>query len=344
MSYDQVKRTAEATISAVVAVLAMSAVAAAQTNEPLQVKVYLAGTLRDGARGTHAVEDVPDAPGEASTWTVYAKTTDPLGVASGAVPAGWLAGYSHGWTLQLRRSAGEPGVARVDVEWSRKELAGGTVQAGDRRTIALKEGEHHILDFVPIPSGPYANVVLELEAVHVEEPQFQSEMLAYDLWLVHEGREGRVTRQVAVTGIHGQQTPYWFDPPRFPIGTAATDQPALELSVSGTVRGRVRPDGRLEVTLVSRRTLIMSAGLGALARRAHTGGADIGEKTFLASPGETIAVELPAPGGSFTLVPNFAIPVHLQPGVTVLGDRLHVSRAEFFGSGKTSILVTVRRR
>lgn len=59
------------------------------------------------------------------------------------------------------------------------------------------------------------------------------------------------------------------------------------MTVSGTVRGRIQPDGSVELLLVARRSARPAEGHWAT--EAH------GDKRVQATPGETVQLELPAP-------------------------------------------------
>ena len=243
----------------------------------------------------------------------------------------------------MRRLTNAGEAVRLDVTWSRSELSNGIAQstASDRRTIALKEGERHVLDFIAIaaPESAIANAVLEIEVPRNEVPGYGNDTLAYDVWLVHETAAGRkLTRHLTTAGSQGQATPFAFAPLRFGIDAASPgdgSEGPVNVTLKGTLTGRVKPDGRIDITLTSERTIDCTSGMSAR---------ESGTKAFVSAPDETTAVDYPWAFGYCPLSRGVAKPAHARPGVVERDGGLRVDLKQFFAGEKTSILVTARRQ
>jgi len=185
----------------------------------------------------------------------------------------------------------------LDVEWKRYlRSAGGEPRrvAGGRRSVALREDEHHLLDFVPVEEltgrGSCHSLALELKASVAEDPALASRRISYDLWLVDDGPGGRsATRRWRAVAKHGEAREFEFEPLRRHMkdGSGATDAVGAQTHVGGHLRGRMMSDGSLEVALLAWRRDLPSE------RHWLLGGS--GEKLVRVAAGETIRLELPTP-------------------------------------------------
>jgi hypothetical protein len=126
----------------------------------------------------------------------------------------------------------------------------------------------------------------------VEDPALAREQVGYEMWLVHEtpGAERR-SDYLRLTATHGQEQAFEFPHVRIPAEAGSHETVTeLQIDVSGSVRGRIRPDGSLDLSLESERMLWYVAPDGG---GEHVG--DGGEKLLNVQPGEVIRVELPGP-------------------------------------------------
>jgi len=201
----------------------------------------------------------------------------------------WLA------TIQPTKVAGDD--ITLVVDWKRFDAAGQggrEARAGGSQTMTLKSGERHILDFVassaPAPST-CESVVVHVEASLVDDPPLANTTLAYDLWLVDQDPSGRqVTRHMEIAGRQRESISFRF----FPIGWSADGSPAPEdrrpdmaIEVSGTLTGRLLPDGTLRIAVRPSRSV----------RAGDAGGsAGYAETTLSMKPGETIRMDIPPSG------------------------------------------------
>lgn len=184
----------------------------------------------------------------------------------------------------------------VAYKWERRTGDPSVTPSEGKGEVTLTEHGRALLDYVPVldtTAGCFRNVALELTATIPEDPVFADRRIAYDLWLVRENDGKRFTRRLQLIGKQGENVA--FDYGRFrsqlhgvppPKGSTATHY-IIEMAVSGTVRGRIQPDGSVELFLVAHRSARPAEGHWATA--AH------GDKRVQATPGETVQLELPAP-------------------------------------------------
>ena len=248
--------------------------------------------------------------------------------------------YDYLWQVDVKPASIGLDIVTFDVEWTRTDVKDGARQigAGDHRTITLRQGDRHVLDFINCsPDARCANQFLQVEAVPVEDPAVAETAFGYDLWLVHQTAEGgKVTRQSLVSGRQGEKVPFNFASVPLQLDEAATpdaDSP-YRLRVSGTIVGRVKPDGTIEIALSARRG------------QSRTVSVDLGEgaKTFLSKLDETTSVALPPISGraQWRADAGFKLTTP-RPGVSMRGDSVIIDLKQFFENTSTAILVTVHK-
>jgi hypothetical protein len=159
--------------------------------------------------------------------------------------------------------------------------------------LNLREGDRVLLDFARSPDPRCArSFALELSAELAEDPALAREQVGFEMWLVHEspGAEKR-SDYLRLTATQGQELAFQFPHVRVPASVGSHEVATeLHIDVRGTVRGRIRPDGSIDLSLESERTLWYVAPDGA---GEHVG--DGGEKLLNVRPGEVLRVELPGP-------------------------------------------------
>jgi len=168
--------------------------------------------------------------------------------------------------------------------------ARGRISRGDAH---LTEGGRALLDFVPAfeaSSGCWHNLALELSASILEDPAFKDHRIGYDLWLVSEGHGSRQTRRLQLIGKQGEKVAFDYGTFRAKLPVAplpGKDAYIVEMTVTGSIRTRIQPDGSMEILLAANR--------GAHASEGSWYSAAHGSKSFRAMPSETLKLELPAP-------------------------------------------------
>ncbi|MDX1388039.1 MAG: hypothetical protein R3344_02560, partial [Acidobacteriota bacterium] len=110
------------------------------------------------------------------------------------------------------------------------------------------------------------------------------------------------------------------------------------LEVMGALRGRVRPDGSIDVRLGATRWV--DAEKAGTPRRGGIGGG--GTKVFSVLAGETVSMVLPAPGGRNGV--SVTTTVKTQ-GAEVKSDstEVWVDNKEFFAGHQDELILTVTR-
>jgi len=226
--------------------------------------------------------------------TMFATSADLCGRGIGGAGAtDHIGSPRHVWTVRFTLNAAEIDRIAVDVDVERQDDGLG----GARRTLRqliLTEGAPHILDFVESSGRTcgQASAVLEVSAVAIESPALSRRLLNYDLWLTQRDGTGREwTRREARTAEQGERVDFRFQPLMWST-TMLMPSLGIDLTiderVSGSIRGRLRADGQLELSLATSRRLGHGNGWT---------GSEGGTKVFTARAGEAVSVELPRMGG-----------------------------------------------
>jgi hypothetical protein len=157
--------------------------------------------------------------------------------------------------------------------------------------LTLREGDRVLLDYADrAPSGSplcMRNFSLELTAGVAEDPTLVDRQLRYDIWLVHAGPGGeKSTHHVGIAAAQGQKIPFRFDNAKIrPQGAAPGEW--LWLGVEGAVRGRVRGDGTVDLSIEGFRRLAYGS-----AEEPEGGTAQGTDKILNVQPGEAVRIEL----------------------------------------------------
>jgi hypothetical protein len=249
--------------------------------------------------------------------------------------------YDYLWQLDVCPISVALDVVTLNLDWRRTDLKNGARQTsgGDHRTLTLRQGERHLLDFVSCsPDAPCVNQFLELHAVPVENSAAADTVLSYDIWLVHQTAEGgKVTRHSLASGRQGEKVPFAFVAVPLQLDAAATPDAAspYRLQVSGTIAARLKPDGTIDVALSSTRN--EQSPMGALGRGE-------GVKSYTCRPDETTSISLPAIPGSTRWRADAGLKLRSPGrGVTVSGDAVVIDLNQFFENTNTAILLTVHK-
>jgi hypothetical protein len=192
----------------------------------------------------------------------------------------------------------------LSVSWRRLEPGSDgkpTESASEEiESVSLREKDRVLLDFVRSPeSRCIRNAALEITASIKEDAALASSQLTYDLWLVHEARDGKhASGRAQLTAGQGELTSFAFPRQKLPaLASGAGADQRLQVAVTGQLRGRVRRDGMLELALDTQRGLSYVTPDGS-----NDGGImEGGLKTVAVRPGEAVRVDLPNPtAGSAT--------------------------------------------
>ena len=318
-----------------------AAPAVAQDSPPrAEIIISMLATYRSGTTRTKATtgDDIRLRAGESWNAHFYISANGAAGALDYQRPLRGRSEYKHAWAVRPRLVSTGIDAVTFELDWQRSSMADGkmSVAASDHRRITLGQGDRHVVDFVtcsPADSN-VANVLIEIQAAPIENPEYAEVRLGYDLWLTQQAADGAKTvRRFALNGRQGEKLPFKFDPVPLPLdrSTRADADSPLKMFVEGTIVGRAIPDGTIQVALQTRR---------------HLGGfGNIGTKIFDATPDETVTIELPTESGSW----NWKSPVggfiaNPRPGVAITGDgRVQVDLGQYLDGAKTAIVLRIHR-
>lgn len=246
----------------------------------------------------------PDGPGggEASaSWDLSTATVarPVLGAGSSqypelcAISSGgptFQAGTRVGWTVEGRLLSADVDSARIAIRWTRRVMDPSLAGLGDmvrEYETRLQEGSRSVIDFLRSPAGEAPGcdgVVVQMWLEFRDPPELARAVLDYDVWLVHRDASGReaLERSRGRT-LQGEDLPYRFPSVEY-AGDGRFSPGAFRAEFGGRVKGRVRPDGRIDLSVRAARTLYKGA----------LGNGSGGEKQATINSGETIELELPA--------------------------------------------------
>jgi hypothetical protein len=195
------------------------------------------------------------------------------------------------WNIELSLVALAGDRATVDVRSTRALVVpnGGETETVEGFRTEVTAGRPTALDILRMPDDGQSRcrrVVIELGLKPVEEESHA--VLRYDLWLVQREPGGReIVQRQQTNGRQSDKVAFVFAPAwyrRDGVLLAAPAADALETSISGTVTGRAKRDGSVDLQIETERALV-SGGKGGLSSG--------GFKQLTVRPGETIEVVLP---------------------------------------------------
>lgn len=247
----------------------------------------------------------PDGPGgaEASvSWDLSTATVARPNVGAGSTQypslcaissggPGFQPGTRVGWTVEGRLLSVDAEGARVAIRWTRDvmdpSLAGTSDMVREYET-RLHEGSRAVIDFLRPSEGEAPGcdgVVVTMWLEFTDPPELAREVLDYDVWLVHRDSSGRETLERSRgRTLQGQEFQYRFPGVEYDQNGRFSPGGGFRADFGGRVRGRVRPDGRVDLSVRAGRTVF----------KGKTGSGDGGEKQTTIDSGETIELELPA--------------------------------------------------
>lgn len=314
-----------------------------------------------GTAGTAAVSDLAIG-GREMQWFLMAgnaQSGEMNVCSSGAADVGTLAEKlaraSFVWALKVTPTKHENGSTTFDLEWARYQSDGTSRPAAEgKSTLTLREGQRRTLDLVHVSPGSRDcdndTAVLDVAAGYKESRQLAESMLQYEVWLKHQPVAGdAIIRKFTAMGVQGADVTFAFVPLQFAVPQLASDQAAYDvfMTVQGTIKGRLQPNGRIALTVDTTRR----DGLGPRGAGASGGSGNAGRKQLEVGPDEPIEIELPMPGGRSTrsatggaiATPRGNIPSgSANQAVSIVGGRLIVENALFFQGQRTSLIVQVK--
>jgi hypothetical protein len=185
-----------------------------------------------------------------------------------------------------------------DLTWQRRSRTTPGEVLQRTQQLTLREGESRPVDLLHDKEGTDClSVVLQVTAEIVADAAPRANALEWDLWL--GGTTQTDTAHRTLTSVPGEGVRFQFEP----VATTATEASgkvnAVLVHVYGQVRGRVRPDGSIDVALNTNRTVSLSlsdAPRPTIPKDLSFAGGS-GQKNFVLKPGEAVKIILPPLGG-----------------------------------------------
>jgi hypothetical protein len=150
-------------------------------------------------------------------------------------------------------------------------------------------------------------------------------------------------RRFRGTGRQGEAVQFSFAPLRFPVsGVSFADGSKVDvtLEILGSLRGRVRSDGSIDLNLSATRWVdLVPSGT-----TSRGGTAGRGRKVVTVITGETVALGLPVPTGSTVVSPTAFRGSTDSRKLTQAGpNEIVVNYEQFFAGHADDLIVTVTR-
>jgi hypothetical protein len=240
----------------------------------------------------------------------------------------------YDWRVSTRVVEVTAGSTTVRVGWNRSKA--GVREESGTRTVTLRPGDRHVLDFVPSPSATpdgCSSVLLQVAA----DPDQQDVQLAYDVWLLHEGRAGRRWSHQRVPARATEEARFSLPPIAWSPGGEAADADdvaAVRLGVKGSIRATLSPGGLVDVIVSASRTLSWHG----------RGWAEGGRQAYRSKVGESASIQLPDPAAAAAIeVPGATWAAPAAPGVELRNGGGVVRFGTFFAGSRTSLVIVVTR-
>ena len=203
------------------------------------------------------------------------------------------------WTVSARLVSFDGDAATMDVRWRREprsdQLQPARAYEGQLRWTAA-EGVSSVLDLVRQidPAEPQCESrSITMRFAPVETSELIGAAIAYDLWLVQRvSQGGTVTHHMRTTGQQGEYVSFFFPDVAIDVPSLQNARgPAIvDVGVRGHIRGRMRRDGRVDISVEAGRS-VAPRGLG-------LAGGTNGRSRLTVVQGETVEFEpVPMQGG-----------------------------------------------
>jgi hypothetical protein len=283
-----------------------------------------------GKGTTRATASMPLEQGRYVGWRAES-IGGPRGLCQGGVAysfssPGELASTTN-WQVEARLVELRGDTATIDVRWHRQVVPTGFVPdtplALERRLV-MQDGDRIDLDAVRSSESMEQGcdmIAMDI-AFDLRGPDHLADAaISYDIWLVQSEPDGEIaTERFESTGKQDEQVSYFFKPRRYNTdGSRASDaadrDTVVTTGLSGAVRGRLRGDGLIDLSIDETRFV------GAR----HGGKSANGRKRLAVQQGETVEFEVPVD-------PSLRKSANGKEDLSVVVDRL-----------KTAIRVTARR-
>jgi len=258
-----------------------------------------------------AVSSTPEGPrvSVAGEWKIV-KDGDPLGLIFVAGPTLCRMGVGTSryappevstsrvtWAVTGDWIGQEDGRQQMRVTSTFLRLGGRESSASTTQTLSLRDGDEVTLDAVSEPVDGTCNVHTVTFnarlAMLPSTPALAQTAYAADLWLIHDGPFSAQMRDHLVINVDGLGgVPFRFQPLMFSLPQVDPRKGTIRasISLSGSIRGRTRADGLVDVDLETNRLVYGITSPESVPPLTSTI-----RKTLTLKPGETTAIEFPPP-------------------------------------------------
>jgi hypothetical protein len=232
------------------------------------------------------------------------------------------------WLVESRLVEIDRDEATIDLRWTRRVNEPGLIPSEPftaEQRLTLRNGSHGVLDLVrgSAPASDGCNsLALEFEFQLEGVQALEDAALGYDVWLVQrDTAAASLEAHYTISARQNQDAEYFFAPIEYRNdGSRATGHADVRMTVSGRVRGRVRPDGDIDLTIEAGRGYVSLDRDGS----GHASSWNHGRTLITVRPGETVETVIDPPSENVSLA-----------GVGSLAER--------FGTHRTAIRITARR-
>jgi hypothetical protein len=202
------------------------------------------------------------------------------------------AGALYAWHVDVHLLEVNANTISVDVSWQRTARASPDERVQYSQRLKLRQGESQTIDLIhaPAPASNCLGAEVLVEAGILDEPSLQGKVVEWDLWA---STGPKTTARQRFRSVQGTTAEFTFD--SLAIPGSENDEHVL---FAGTVTGRVRLDGNIDVAVelrpmtaerISQAELIAQLN----SRRQRFGDLATLRKTFTAKPGEAVKVVVP---------------------------------------------------
>jgi hypothetical protein len=229
-------------------------------------------------------------PGESATLFVWTGTRELRSLCAPGAGLEPAADAAVVWRADATLVSFDAANVTLDMRWSRtvREAGLSDAPAIERSfRIRAQDGQVRTIDLVRALPGIDDNcdgAVVSVAMGFWDSAPLAQALLDYDIWLVDRDREGHETvDHVSSRGLQGRSLDYAFQPFRYGQEGLVASAGTLTFELQGTVRGRVRPDGKIDLVLGVSRTI----------RKDQDGAGDGGATQATVEPGDAIEFQLP---------------------------------------------------
>jgi len=220
---------------------------------------------------------------------------------------------AYAWHVDVRMIEVHATTIDLEVSWRRTSHSTPDEKVQYSQRLALRDGESRAIDLLHEgPGGECLGVAILIEASLSEDPSLRAKNIEWDLW----ASLGPTTvPHQRLRSVQGNPVEFAFDSMAVP-GSADNRHESLY----GTVTGRVRLDGRIEIAIdvssVYAQKIVGQDEVIALLSKQRQRGTRGFRKDFTAKPGEAVKIVMPVRVQPATAGPVTGKPViqPLQPG------------------------------